>query len=77
MSTLEDAVETLAGALDVLETRLDERLEELSDASEFAVATRRQARTAGAHAGAASKALGEAIGELRALLAADTAKTKG
>lgn len=75
MSALESAVQGLAGALDALETRLDERLAELAAHGDFSDAARRQARAARAHAGEASEGLAAAIADLKALLAeTETAK---
>ncbi|MEE2690627.1 MAG: hypothetical protein VX640_03695 [Pseudomonadota bacterium] len=68
MSALENAVQSLAGALDALEARLDERLSELAAHGDFSDAARRQARAARAHAGEAAETLAGAIGDLRALL---------
>ncbi len=69
MSALESAVQGLAGALDALETRLDERLAELAAHGDFSDAARRQARAARAHAGEASEGLAAAIADLKALIA--------
>lgn len=69
MSQLENTVNQLAGALDALESRLDERLAELGAHSDAIEAARRQARAARTHAGAASEGIAEAIGELRRLMA--------
>lgn len=69
MSQLENTVNQLAGALDALETRLDERLAELGAHSDAIEAARRQARAARSHAGEASEGIAEAIGELRRLMA--------
>lgn len=68
MSILEEAVKNLAGALDALETRLDERLGELSQNTETVEAAHRQARVARGHANEASAGLAQAIGDLKALL---------
>jgi hypothetical protein len=68
MSILEEAVKNLAGALDALETRLDERLGELAQDADAFDAARRQARAARGHASDASVGLARAIGDLKALL---------
>lgn len=68
MSQLENTVNQLASALDALETRLDERLQELGHQSDAIEAARRQARAARTHAGAASEGIAEAIDELRRLM---------
>lgn len=70
MSALEDAVETLANALDALEAKLDERLGDLAHYADAVDAARRQARTARTHAGEAAEGLAEAISELKALISA-------
>lgn len=73
MSALETAVQRLAGALDALEARLDERLSDLTAHGEFSDAAGRQARAARRHAGEASEILAEAIDDLKALLKDDGA----
>lgn len=70
MSGLDDAVRSLASALDTLEARLEDRLGELSHRRDSENAVRRQARVARAQATAASDGLSSAIGDLRALLGA-------
>ena len=69
MSALEEAVKSLAGALDALETRLDDRLGDF--AADAIDAARRQARTARAHAADASEGLAAAIDDLKSLLNED------
>lgn len=68
MSSLEEAVKTLAGALDALESRLDERLADLGEDADAVDAAQRQARAAREHAGGAASELAAAIGDLKALL---------
>jgi ubiquinone biosynthesis protein UbiJ len=68
MSTLEEAVNSLASALDALEANLAHRLGEISAHHEFSDAARRHARTARQSAGAASDALASAIAELKTVL---------
>lgn len=70
MSALETAVQSLAGALDALEAKLDEHKQESAATSDFVEAARRQARVARLQAVSATEGLGEAIGELRTLLGA-------
>lgn len=68
MSILEEAVKTLAAALDSLETRVDDRLGDLSHSADALDSARGQARAARHHAGEASTTLAQAIGDLKALL---------
>jgi hypothetical protein len=68
MSILEDAVKNLASALDALESRVGDRLGDLSQNAEAIDAARSQARAARLHAGAASTTLAQAIGDLKTLL---------
>lgn len=68
MSALEEAVHSLASALDALEARLDDRLGEFAADADAVDAARRQAKVARTHAAAAAAGLAAAIGELRSLL---------
>jgi prefoldin subunit 5 len=68
MSSLDDAVRSLNKALETLEARLEDRLDELSERREGEDSIRRQARVARAHATSASDGLSSAIGDLKALL---------
>ena len=68
MSSLEEAVKTLAGALDALEAKVDERNHDLSDQTDAVVAARRSARAARTYAGEASEELSTAISDLKSML---------
>jgi prefoldin subunit 5 len=68
MTSLDDAARSLTKALETLETRLEERLGELSERREGEHAVRRQARIARTHATAASDGLSSAVSDLKALL---------
>lgn len=73
MTLLENAVGDLAGALEKLETKLEESLDGQQADREAVAAARRCAKTARGHTAEASAGLGAAISDLKALLAtADT-----
>jgi chromosome segregation ATPase len=69
MAEVEAAVKALSSALDALEARLGERIDDLAHHEEAVDAARRHARGARAAAGEASDLIGAAISDLRALLA--------
>jgi ABC-type transporter Mla subunit MlaD len=69
MSSLESAVERLAGSLDSLEAKLQERLHDLSERSEDADSLRARARAAKDQTAAASSELTGVIRDLKALIA--------
>ena len=68
MSALESSVQTLADALDKLESTLDERIADASADADAVDAARRQARAAKTHISDASEGLAASMAELRALL---------
>lgn len=70
MSTLEKSVKRLAGALDALETQLDDRLTDFSANGEAVAEARLRARTAKTQAAAAAEDLADAVRDLKALLGA-------
>jgi hypothetical protein len=70
MSTLEKSVKRLAGALDALEARLDDRLGDFAANGEAVAAARVKARTAKTQAAAAAEDLADAVRDLKALLGA-------
>jgi hypothetical protein len=70
MSTLEKSVKRLAGALDSLEARLDDRLGDFAANGEAVAAARVKARTAKTQAAAAAEDLADAVRDLKALLGA-------
>lgn len=69
MTLLENAVSDLAGALEKLETTLEENLDGQQADRETVAAARRCAKTARGHTADASAGLGAAISDLKALLA--------
>ncbi len=69
MSSLEKSVQRLAGALDALESRLEEQKSESSARSESIEQAKLRARTAKTQAAAAAEDLADAIRELKGLLA--------
>lgn len=69
MSKLENSVKRLAGALDALETKLEERLSDQKHGDEAAAAARVRARTAKTQAAAAAEDLSDAIRDLKTLIA--------
>lgn len=68
MADLETSAKALADALDALESRLEQRLHDLTDAQETSALLRRQTRAAHAFTAGAAENLNRAIGDLRALL---------
>ncbi len=68
MSTLEKSVKRLAGALDALEAKLEDRLSDLKHGEETIEAARVKARTAKTQASAAAEDLSDAIRDLRTLV---------
>lgn len=77
MAELENAVRRLAMALDTLEAKLDDRLQDLTAANDAVDAARRHARAAQAQTRRASDALAAAIGDLRGLLGAHATDASG
>lgn len=70
MSTLEKSVKRLAGALDALEARLEDRLSDLKHGEESAASARMKARAAKTQASAAAEDLSDAIRDLKTLIGA-------
>lgn len=68
MSVLEKAIVDLANALDALEGKVVDRLENETAHTEDIAAARRQARSARAQTELAAKGVGAAIADLKALL---------
>lgn len=73
MSSLEKSVKRLAGALDGLEAKLEDRLADLKHGEESAAAARVKARTAKTQASAAAEDLADAIRDLKILVGAKEA----
>lgn len=73
MSSLEKSVKRLAGALDALEAKLEDRLADLTHGEESAAAARVKARTAKTQASAAAEDLADAIRDLKVLVGAKEA----
>lgn len=70
MSTLEKSVHRLAGALDALEAKLEDRIADLAAKTETVEQARVKARTAKTQAAAAAEDLADAIRDLKSLIAA-------
>ena len=70
MSTLEKSVHRLAGALDALEAKLEDRIADLAARTETMEQARVKARTAKTQAAAAAEDLADAIRDLKSLIAA-------
>lgn len=68
MSALEKSVKRLAGALDALEAKLEDRISDLSANAETIEAARVRARTAKTQASVAAEDLSDAIRELKSLI---------
>ncbi|MCB2097067.1 MAG: hypothetical protein AB7F91_03265 [Parvularculaceae bacterium] len=68
MGALEKSVRKLAGALDALEEKLEDRLSDLSAKGETIEQAKIRARTAKTQASAAAEDLSDAIRELKTLL---------
>lgn len=68
MSTLEKSVKRLAGALDALEAKLEDRLSDLKHGEETIEAAKVRARTAKTQASAAAEDLSDAIRDLKTLI---------
>lgn len=71
MTLLEKSVRNLADALETLETKLDERLDDFSASSDTIAAAKRQAQTARSATDNASRGVAAAITDLKAILAKD------
>ena len=70
MSTLEKSVHRLAGALDALEAKLEDRIADLAARTETMEQARVKARTAKTQAAAAAEDLADTIRDLKSLIAA-------
>ncbi|MFZ5618098.1 MAG: hypothetical protein ACOZAA_12355 [Pseudomonadota bacterium] len=68
MNALEKSVQRLAGALDALEARLEERIADLSAKSDAIDQAKVRARSAKTQAAGAAEDLADAIAELRSML---------
>lgn len=77
MSSLEIAVKRLAGALDALESKLDDRLSDLKQGEETMAAARIKARTAKIQAAAAAEDLSDAIRDLKTLIGGESSAKEG
>ncbi len=77
MGILEKSVVDLADALDNLEAKLENNLDDHSASGERIDAAQRQARAAREHAAKASGVLSDAIDDLRNLIENSSAKEKG
>ncbi|MEO0880497.1 MAG: hypothetical protein AAFY22_12395 [Pseudomonadota bacterium] len=67
MSPLETSVQTLADALDRLESRLDDQIQDAAADADAVDAARKQARVARGHLNDASETLGAVLAELKAM----------
>jgi hypothetical protein len=65
---LETAVQTLANALDDLESRLESKIRDAAETAELQAAARRQARTARIHTDIAARELGASLSELKSIV---------
>lgn len=74
MTVLEKAVQSLAEAIETLESRLDARLDDASANEETVTAARRQAAVARKQTDTASQGVAGAISDLKAILAEDDRK---
>ncbi|MFC2950858.1 hypothetical protein ACFOOP_02905 [Marinicaulis aureus] len=74
MTVLEKAVQSLAEAIEALESRLDSRLDEAAANDEAVEAARRQAMAARKQTDSASKGVAAAITDLKLILAEDDRK---
>lgn len=68
MSSLEKSVKRLAGALDALEGKLEDRLSDLKHGEETIAAARVKSHTARTQASAAAEDLSDAIRDLKAII---------
>lgn len=68
MTSLEKSAQRLAGALNALEARIEDRMSDLSARSESIDAARLRSRTAKVQAAAAAEDLADAIRDLKSLL---------
>ena len=71
MTLLEKSVRNLADAIETLEAKLDERLEDQTASAETIEAARKQALTARSQTDLASRGVAAAINDLKAILADD------
>lgn len=76
MTALENAVQTLASALDSLEGKLDDRMQDLGAKTDSIEAARKQAATARAFVNTASEDVAATVKELHALLDGPTSKSE-
>lgn len=74
MTVLEKAVQSLAEAIEALESRLDVRLDEAGASEEAIAAARRQALAARKQTDNAARGVAAAISDLKAILAEDDRK---
>lgn len=74
MTVLEKAVQSLAEAIEALESRLDSQLDEAAANDEAIEAARRQAVAARNQTESASKGVAAAIADLKLILAEDDRK---
>ena len=77
MTLLEKSVRNLADALEALETKLDERLDDLAASGDAVAAAKRQATAARQATTHASRGVAAAISDLKAILAEDEDKNRG
>lgn len=77
MNTLEKSVKRLAGALDALEAKLEDRIADLKHGEDQIAAARLRARTAKTQAAAAAEDLSDAIRDLKSLIGGDKPSAKG
>mgnify|MGYP000622109810 CR=1 FL=1 len=74
MTVLEKAVQSLAEAIEALESRLDSRLDDAAANDEAVEAARRQAMAARKQTDSASKGVAAAIADLKLILTEDDGK---
>lgn len=77
MTLLEKSVRNLADALEALETRLDERMDDLAASGETVAAAKSQASTARKATDHASRGVAATISDLKAILADDEDRNRG
>ena len=74
MTVLEKAVQSLAEAIEALESRLDARLETANGSDEAVAAAKRQAMAARKQTDNAAQGVAAAISDIKAILAEDDRK---
>jgi len=77
MTLLEKSVRNLAEALETLESKLDDRLDDLSAGSDTIAAAKRQALAARKQTDNASRGIAAAISDLKSILSDDEDKARG